>query len=86
MVEAVQVASIVLLVFSVPRLLNTGGAERGSAWEDARTPQLPDVYVIVLDMHDATAWLLAEYGLDQSRFEDSLRALGFFIPRTTRAN
>lgn len=26
-VEAVQVASIVLLVFSVPRLLNTGGAE-----------------------------------------------------------
>jgi hypothetical protein len=45
-----------------------------------------DVYLIVLDGH-ANARVLEEvFGFDNSRFEDSLRTLGFLVPRDVRSN
>jgi sulfatase-like protein len=45
-----------------------------------------DIYVLVLDGH-ANARVLEEvFGFDNSRFEDSLRALGFQVPRDMRSN
>jgi len=45
-----------------------------------------DIYLIVLDGH-ANARVLEEvFGFDNSRFEDSLRALGFLVPRDMRSN
>jgi hypothetical protein len=45
-----------------------------------------DIYVIVLDGH-ANARVLEEvFGFDNARFEDSLRALGFLVPRDVRSN
>jgi hypothetical protein len=45
-----------------------------------------DVYVIVLDEYDNAETLREVLGFDNSRFEDSLRALGFFIPRVVNSN
>jgi sulfatase-like protein len=58
------------------------------------TPSLPpsrntpprDVYVIVLDGHANARALEEVFGFDNSRFEDSLRALGFRVPRDMRSN
>jgi hypothetical protein len=45
-----------------------------------------DIYVIVLDGH-ANARVLEEvFGYDNRPFEDSLRALGFLVPREVRSN
>jgi hypothetical protein len=45
-----------------------------------------DIYLIVLDGH-ANARVLEEvFGVGNSRFEDSLRALGFLVPRDVRSN
>jgi hypothetical protein len=45
-----------------------------------------DIYLIVLDGH-ANARVLEEvFGFDNSRFEDSLRTLGFLVPRDVRSN
>jgi hypothetical protein len=45
-----------------------------------------DIYLIVLDGH-ANARVLDEvFGFDNSRFEDSLRALGFLVPGGMRSN
>jgi hypothetical protein len=46
----------------------------------------PDLYVIVLDEYDNAATLREVLGFDNGRFEDSLRALGFFIPRVVNSN
>jgi hypothetical protein len=58
---------------------------RESPPEPAHT-RFPDVYLIVLDKYTGTPALASEYGFDNTPFEDSLRHLGFYIPRTPRAN
>ena len=52
----------------------------------ARNTPPRDIYLIVLDGH-ANARVLSEvFGFDNSRFEDSLRVLGFLVPRDMRSN
>jgi Sulfatase len=52
----------------------------------SRNTPLRDIYVIVLDGH-ANARVLADmFQYDASPFEDSLRALGFLVPRDMRSN
>ena len=45
-----------------------------------------DIYLIVLDGHANARVLRKVLHFDNSRFEDSLRALGFLIPRDVRSN
>jgi hypothetical protein len=52
----------------------------------SRNVPLRDMYLVVLDGH-ANARVLGEvFGFDNSRFEDSLRSLGFYVPRDVRSN
>jgi hypothetical protein len=46
----------------------------------------PDVYLIVLDEYANAAILREEFQFDNHAFEDSLRALGFTIPRSVHSN
>ena len=45
-----------------------------------------DIYLLVLDGHANARVLREVFGFDNSRFEDSLRHLGFFVPRDMRSN
>ena len=45
-----------------------------------------DIYVIVLDEYANDTVLRTVLGFDNSTFEDSLRTLGFYIPRFVRSN
>jgi hypothetical protein len=45
-----------------------------------------DIYMLVLDGHANTRVLREVFGFDNSRFEDSLRALGFLVPPDMRSN
>jgi hypothetical protein len=45
-----------------------------------------DIYLLVLDGHANGQVLREVFGFDNSRFEDSLRALGFLVPRDVRSN
>jgi hypothetical protein len=47
---------------------------------------LRDIYVIMLDEYANAATLRAVLGFDNSAFVDSLRALGFRVPRAVRSN
>jgi hypothetical protein len=51
-------------------------------------PQGPprDIYVIVLDEYANDAVLRTVLNFDNSAFEDSLRSLGFYVPRFVRSN
>lgn len=46
----------------------------------------PSIYVIVLDEYANRATLRKVTGYDNGAFEDSLRALGFHVPRVVRSN
>jgi hypothetical protein len=52
----------------------------------AGTSVRPDVYIILLDMYAGSKILRERYGFDNHAFEDSLRTLGFFIPKIVRSN
>lgn len=52
----------------------------------ARPTGVPDVYLIILDKYSSGQWMRYTYGVDQSAFEDSLRGLGFVVPRAARSN
>jgi hypothetical protein len=52
----------------------------------ATAQRLPDVYVILLDAYPSADVLRERFGIDNRPFEDSLRALGFRIPRALRSN
>lgn len=52
----------------------------------ARPTGVPDVYLIILDKYSSGQWMSYTYGVDQSAFEDSLRALAFVVPRAARSN
>lgn len=45
-----------------------------------------DIYLIVLDGHANGRVLREVFGFDNAGFEDSLRALGFVVPRDVRSN
>lgn len=45
-----------------------------------------DIYLIIADMHANSAVLSRYLHFGNSRFEDSLRALGFVVPRDMRSN
>jgi len=60
-------------------------ASDGSSSTSARTPKR-DVYIIVLDEYASSDVYRERYGYDNTPFEDSLRALGFQIPRGLRSN
>lgn len=46
----------------------------------------PNIYLLVMDKMTNGAWLKYSYGVDISPYEDSLRALGFVVPSSVRAN
>jgi hypothetical protein len=52
----------------------------------ARTPDRPDIYVIVLDKLGRSDLLAREYDVSLTAVEDSLRSMGFAIPRAARTN
>jgi hypothetical protein len=56
----------------------------------AAPPTVPgprrDVYLLVLDEYANSAVLRERFGFDNRPFEDSLRALGFDVPRVVRSN
>jgi sulfatase-like protein len=54
----------------------------------ASTPQSarPDIYLIVLDEYANSGVLKEVFGFDNRAFEDSLRHLGFTVPRLVRSN
>ncbi len=45
-----------------------------------------DVYIILLDEYPSSAVLRERFGIDNTPFEDTLRAIGFRIPRSLRSN
>ena len=45
-----------------------------------------DIYLIVVDEYANSGVLRERFGYDNRPFEDSLRALGFYIPRVVRSN
>ncbi len=59
---------------------------RAATWRVERTPERPDIHVLLLDKYTSGGWLRANYGLDHRPFEDSLRALGFAVPAHAQAN
>jgi len=58
---------------------------RARAGSNVRGPKR-DVFVIVLDEYASSQVLRERFGYDNSRFIDSLRALGFRIPSALRSN
>jgi hypothetical protein len=56
--------------------------------EGPATPAQPqrDIYLIVLDEYANSDVLRERFGYDNRPFEDSLRALGFHVPRLVRSN
>ena len=49
-------------------------------------PPKRDIYLIVLDMYGSAEALRELYGFENGAFEDSLRFLGFKVPRVVRSN
>ena len=45
-----------------------------------------DIYLIVLDEYANSAVMWERFGYDNRPFEDSLQALGFYVPRMVRSN
>jgi hypothetical protein len=81
-------AGFVLVAMVVPSIIRAvPSAPAPSPWTEARVSNaLPDVFIIVPDKYSGTEFLAREYGIDHAATEDSLRALGFTIPRNARAN
>lgn len=82
------IAGAMLVLLQIPTLLRLlWPADSGHAgWTGVRDGTRPDIYIVVLDKYSRGDHLAAHYGLDQSPFEDSLRMLGFAVPRAARAN
>jgi len=57
-----------------------------AAGADTRTATRPDIYLIVLDKFSSPATMRDVYGVDLTRFVDSLTALGFVVPARARTN
>jgi len=70
---------------ALARMLATPVPLRPGASSAANTPPR-DIYVVVLDGHANARVLREVFGYDNSRFEDSLRSLGFLVPQDVRSN
>ena len=57
----------------------------GSSVPQRNTPRR-DIYLLVLDGHANSRVLKETFGFEDSRFEDSLRALGFLVPTHIHSN
>ncbi|AHG90049.1 hypothetical protein J421_2512 [Gemmatirosa kalamazoonensis] len=95
-------AGVLLVVSAAMRVAraNVGSrarVERSAIWRALQTPVRTDpartavgpkrdIYLIVLDGYPNAAVLRTKFGYDNSRFVDSLRALGFTIPKHVRSN
>lgn len=88
--QTLDIAGVLLLAFTLPPIVRAFPSVPASAeWTDARTSDgtgLPDLYIIMPDKYSGSEFLEREYGLDHSTTEDSLRALGFVLPRYAHAN
>jgi hypothetical protein len=49
-------------------------------------PVAPDIYLIILDEYANSSVLREQFSFDNRAFEDSLRQLGFTIPKSVRSN
>ena len=76
-----QMAKRSALVRELARPLRTIGAP-----PPGRNMPPRDIYLIVLDGHANARVLREVFGFDNAQFEDSLRALGFLVPRDMRSN
>ncbi len=76
-----QMAKRSALVRELARPLRTLGAP-----PPGRNTPSRDIYLIVLDGHANARVLRQVFKFDNSPFEDSLRALGFLVPRDMRSN
>ncbi len=54
--------------------------------DHARTADLPDIYLIILDKYTGSEVLSQHFGFDNGEFEAFLRARGFVLPKHSRAN
>jgi hypothetical protein len=90
-----NLAALALLVLATGRLvrpqsqevsLPPGANAQRSDSRRAGMAALPDVYVIIPDSYTGSSILWSEYGFDNSRFEEELRARGFIVPRAARSN
>jgi hypothetical protein len=86
--------SLLLLLF-LPITYLGSSPRPAAAWQPAPLPDLgsgskpvnrPDIYYVVLDAYTGATSLQATYGFDNVRFETSLRARGFYVPKRSRAN
>jgi hypothetical protein len=68
------------------RVWEVGLPRRTVAPPQTRFSPPRDIYVIVLDGHANARVLQEVFGFDNSRFDDSLRALGFLVPPDMRSN
>lgn len=59
---------------------------RAMATDSPSAAAEPDIYLIVLDKYTGSGALATGYGYDNSAFEDSLRARGFFVPESSHSN
>ena len=80
-VRGPQVARQSGLVRELASPLGTHGAP-----PPARNTPPRDIYLIVLDGHGNARVLEEVFGFDNAPFEDSLRTLGFLVPRDVRSN
>lgn len=86
--RALSIAGAVLVLVQLPGLARLAFPADPNTpdWSGTRDATRPDIYVVVLDKYSRGDHLAAHYGLDHTPFEDSLRALGFAVPRAARAN
>lgn len=86
--------SLLLLLF-LPITYLSSSPQPALSWQPAPLPHLgsrsrpvyrPDIYYVVLDAYTGPASLQAIYRFDNARFETSLRARGFYVPKHSRAN
>ncbi len=54
--------------------------------DSAMPSQVPDIYLLVLDEYANSSVLQERFGFDNRVFEDSLRKLGFRVPKLVRSN
>ena len=68
----------------------TGRANPYEQWVAAptanNTPQIPDIYYIILDGYSSNSHWAREFGYDNSAFTDALEARGFYVAHESRSN
>ena len=93
-----NIAGLVLLVFPVFQLVShditaSQAGKEAFQWTfsqpllQPRDPDnLPDVYFIVLDTYTSSKALAADFGFDNTPFEDALEEMGFYVAECSQTN